>query len=187
MPKINVHDRDCNKYNHYSLATYWVGGEVGLCQGFLPLLVTFEGMTFASSSCSSSSSLPLFPPRCSTSSSSSPNTFSLFPLPLVRLTLPLFIPFLWPGFLWEEARGGVLNTALPKSLSLGSDSLTSSKAACRSASTWASTRALWFATAVPLRLRNCPENLSCLVLLLRFAVLRREVLLCQPGTEQSRI
>ena len=23
-----------------------VGGEVGLCQGFLPLLVTFEGMTF---------------------------------------------------------------------------------------------------------------------------------------------
>merc|ERR550534_1471381 len=46
-----------------------VGGEVGLCLGFLPLLVTFEGMTLASSSCSSSSSLPLFPPRCSTSSS----------------------------------------------------------------------------------------------------------------------
>ena len=33
------------------------------------------------------------------------------------------------------------NTALPTSLSLGSDSLTSSEAACRSALTWASTRA----------------------------------------------
>ena len=111
-----------------------VGGEVSLCQGFLPLLVTFAGMTFASSSCSSSSSLPLFPPRCSTSSSSSPNTFSLFPLPLVHLALPLFIPGLGPGFLREQARGGLLYTALPTSLSLGSDSLTSSKAACRSAS-----------------------------------------------------
>ena len=110
-----------------------VGGEGGLGLDLLPLRVILgEGFSFSSSS--TSSTLPFLPPCSSSSSTTTDSSFSL-PLPLSLLALPLFCPGLGPGFLLDEARGG-LSTALLTSLSLvtGSEPRTSSDA-FKSAST----------------------------------------------------
>ena len=116
-----------------------VGGEGGLGLDLLPLLATFGGGGFSFSSPSSSScssTLPFLPP-CSSSSSTATGSSSSLPLPLVLLPLPLFCPGLGPGFLLEEARGG-LSIALLTSLSLvtGSEPLLTCSDAFKSASTY---------------------------------------------------